>query len=191
MFLDGDLNADPTVSAGHLLISEPFLPDPNFERTVVLLCQHQDAAGTFGLVLNKPTSVYVYEATDLKSVREQLYIGGPVEQNTLHFVHSVPDLPNSTPLKDGLYWGGDLEHFQSLAEVGQVQAGQCRFFAGYSGWSAHQLAGEIEANSWIIARVSLADILAVDPAKLWAHILKEMGGKYRAYANFPEDPRLN
>ncbi len=76
MFLDGDLNSDPTVSVGHLLISEPFLPDPNFERTVVLLCQHQDTAGTFGLVLNKPTSVYVYEATDLKSIREKLFIGG-------------------------------------------------------------------------------------------------------------------
>jgi putative transcriptional regulator len=191
MFLEGDLNQDPTVSAGNLLISEPYLPDPNFERTVVLICQHEDATGTFGLVLNKPTSVGVHEATDLKAIQEPLFIGGPVEQNTLHFIHYSPDLKDSMSLQDGLCWGGDLEHFQFLAGSGQAAAANCRFFAGYSGWGAFQLAKEIEANSWIIARVDLSGILAIEPTKLWMHVLKKMGGKYRAFANFPEDPRLN
>ncbi len=191
MFLDENLNQDTTVCAGDLLISEPYLPDPNFERTVVLMCQHQEAVGSFGLVLNKPTRVQVYEATHLKSIRQSLFIGGPVEQNTLHFVHYLNEVKGSTHLKDGLHWGGDLSSLELMAELIQLGTAQCRFFAGYSGWGAHQLATEIRENSWIISRVDLTEILTVEPDKLWMHILKKMGGKYRVFANFPEDPRLN
>src|SRR3954471_2864846 len=71
---------------GRLLISEPFLPDPNFERTVVLLCDHNNE-GSFGFVLNKPSILKVSEVMQNINVDEIVFIGGPVQQDTLHFIH--------------------------------------------------------------------------------------------------------
>jgi len=191
MIFKDKLNASNTVSKGNILIAEPFLPDGNFERTVVLLCEHSEETGSFGLILNKPTSLVVNEAAEMFDIDQQLYIGGPVEQNTLHFIHTFSELKGSIPVKDGIYWGGDVEQLSHYNNLKQLNPSNCRFFVGYSGWAAYQLAGEIRQNSWIIYRESIAPLFSWPVDKMWQVILKSMGGKYRAYANFPEDPRLN
>ncbi|MFY7788571.1 MAG: YqgE/AlgH family protein, partial [Thermoflexibacteraceae bacterium] len=106
-------NSNLDVTRGHLLISEPFLPDKNFERSVVLVCEHQPTKGSFGLVLNKPTEMTVSDVVEVSSFEQTLYIGGPVEQNTLHFVHTLPEIPNAVPLRDGVFWGGDFNYIKS------------------------------------------------------------------------------
>ena len=45
---------------GHFLIANPVLPDPNFSRTVVLLCNHDDQ-GSFGLVINRSAPISAKE----------------------------------------------------------------------------------------------------------------------------------
>ncbi|HYE77643.1 MAG TPA: YqgE/AlgH family protein, partial [bacterium] len=83
-----------TLSPGTLLLAKPFLGDPNFERTVVLLCRYEPDEGAFGLVLNRTTNLTLpdvlpfYEGPALP-----LGVGGPVQHNTLHYIHRLPDLP--------------------------------------------------------------------------------------------------
>lgn len=192
MIFNDKLNASNTVAKGNILIAEPFLPDGNFERTVVLLCEHSEQNGSFGLILNKPTSLAVNEAIDMIDIDQKIYIGGPVEQNTLHFIHTFADLKGSIPIKDGIYWGGDIEQLSQYSNLRQLNSTNCRFFVGYSGWAPRQLASEIEQNSWIIYRDSISGLFTWSPdRRMWQSVLKNMGGKYKAYSNFPENPSLN
>src|SRR5688572_927271 len=91
---------------GTLLISEPFLFDPNFNRTVILLGEHNDD-GSVGFVLNRSLNITSDEVVpDLLSYKFPLFYGGPVEQNTLHFIHKCGKLiSGSQPITDGIFWG--------------------------------------------------------------------------------------
>ena len=177
---------------GSLLISEPFLPDPNFERTVVLLCEHNED-GSFGFVLNKPSQVSVSEIMDeLEGVDSTVYVGGPVEQNTLHFIHRSAELEGGTPVGVGIYWGGNFEQLSVMAAEGLVNPDDFRFFAGYSGWSEGQLEDEIKENSWIVTPPPDTSLIFDSPVNsLWKSVLKQLGGRFNVYSNYPTDPRLN
>ncbi|MEQ6119243.1 YqgE/AlgH family protein [Reichenbachiella sp. MALMAid0571] len=178
---------------GDLLISEPFLPDPNFERTVILLCEH-DEHGSFGFVLNKQSTVEFQEVIEGGAdFSEKLFIGGPVQQDTLHFIHRAPDqMESGKEIVNGIYWGGDFERLLSLINTKQLNVADYRFFLGYSGWSEGQLENELKAKSWIVYKQPTAEkLFDLDPEKLWKEALKELGGKFKMFSNYPEDPRLN
>lgn len=178
---------------GDLLISEPFLPDPNFERTVILLCEHNEE-GSFGFVLNKPSLLkYNDVVEEAKEFDETLYVGGPVQQDTLHFVHREGNqIEGSLELVNGIYWGGNFEQLQIMIDSKQIHAPDYKFFIGYSGWGSGQLEAELKEKTWIISNQArpnqVFDITAED---LWKTVLNEMGGKYRMISNYPIDPRLN
>ncbi|MFC6223247.1 YqgE/AlgH family protein [Hymenobacter artigasi] len=181
---------------GTLLISKPFLGDPNFERSVVLLCRDEPADGSFGLVLNRLTSLVLDDVLDLPpeataAAMVPIYVGGPVEPNTLHYLHRRADLPGATDLGQGVYWGGDFETLLGLLGSGAIEAGDVRLFAGYSGWSAGQLAGEMEGQSWIRHPASAGKVFTLASDAFWREILREKGGKFKVLANYPVDPRLN
>lgn len=177
---------------GRLLISEPFLPDPNFERTVVLLCEHNEE-GSFGFVLNKPAIVKVSEVMDeLKSFEHQIFIGGPVQQDTLHFIHRNPEIESGTEVRTNMFWGGNFETVLFLAETKQLNPQNIRFFLGYSGWSAGQLDEELEQDSWIVCDYVTEDLMfETNPNDMWRKALGNMGGRFSVYANYPVDPNLN
>jgi putative transcriptional regulator len=184
-------NKDFNIESGYVLISEPFLPDPNFERSVVLICEHNSQSGSFGLILNRGTDVNVGDLIDLEAINNPLFIGGPVEQNTLHFIHKFHALDGAIHLGNEVYWGGNFEQLRVYAESGMVHNDNSRFFMGYSGWGKKQMEKEVEQNSWIICQIDLNMIFETPPEALWREILKSMGGKYRVFSNFPDDPRLN
>jgi putative transcriptional regulator len=177
---------------GRLLISEPFLPDPNFERTVVLLCEHNEE-GSFGFVLNKPSLIKVNEVMeDIKNLEEQVFVGGPVQQDTLHFIHRNKAMENTTMILEGIYWGGTIESLLFLADTGQLSGNDVRFFLGYSGWGPGQLEAELEEESWIVCDYVTQDLLfETDPKMMWKKALDNMGGRFSVYSNYPVDPRLN
>lgn len=178
---------------GDLLISEPYLPDPNFERTVVLICEH-DENGTVGFVLNKPATIGLGEAVeDLSHVDADLFVGGPVQQDTLHFLHRSEFLKNKANLvSDQIYWGGDFEKLSSLSNTGQIDSKDIRFFIGYSGWSEGQLNSELKEKSWIVFQNASSPLIFDTPSEnLWKHVLQQMGGKFKLISNYPADPRLN
>lgn len=182
-----------SVSNGDLLISEPYLPDPNFERTVILICEHNEE-GSFGFVLNKPSLLKLEDVLDeVQGFDTTLYTGGPVQQNTLHFIHKTQGLfSDFREIKEGVYWGGNFDELLSFINIRKINPDDFRFFIGYSGWGAKQLEDELEENSWIVYKNATPEqIFGMSPDNLWRSVLKSMGGEYRAMSNYPIDPRLN
>lgn len=178
---------------GDLLISEPFLPDSNFKRTVILICEHNEYR-TFGFVLNKITHYVFGEFMDINAnFDEKIFLGGPVQQNTLHFIHRVPELFESKKeIIDGIYWGGEFDNLLSLINTKQINSNDIRFFLGYSSWSEGQLEEELKAKSWIVyKKITRKKVFDVSPESLWKQVLSEMGGKFKIFANYPVDPSLN
>ena len=145
----------PEVKRGSILISEPFLNDPNFDRTVVLICEH-DENGTFGLILNKTVEIKLEDVLeDFEGLDKQLMIGGPVQQNTLHYIHKLGDeLPESKEIAPGIFWGGDFDILKTMLKEHLIDMNKIKFFLGYSGWDVGQLDNEIEEKSWFVADLS-------------------------------------
>lgn len=177
---------------GRLLISEPFLPDPNFERTVVLLCEHNDE-GSFGFVLNKPSILKVNEVMEeIGVVDNMVFVGGPVQQDTLHFISRAIGATNAVEITDNIYWGGDFENLVTLTDTKQLLPADIRFFLGYSGWGPGQLDAELDQDSWIVCDYVTNQLLFDTPPELlWRKALDNMGGRYSVISNYPLDPRMN
>src|SRR5882757_9272848 len=177
---------------GRILVSEPYLPDPNFERTIILLCEHNED-GSFGFVLNKMSEADVHEIlNEIKNYDGKVYIGGPVQQDTLHFIHRHPELDDAVEIAEGIFWGGNFEKLVLLLQTRQIGPEDVKFFIGYSGWSEGQLDEEMEADSWIVSdKVTEELIFETNPKIMWQKVLKNMGGRFSVYSNHPADPRLN
>ena len=79
---------------GKVLISEPFLCDYIFGRSVILLVDHtQD--GSMGLVLNKPLPISLNDIINGLELAEDipLYQGGPISMDTLFYLHTLEGIP--------------------------------------------------------------------------------------------------
>lgn len=186
---------DPEVdlSPGTLLISAPMMQDPNFRRTVVLLCEHRQGEGTFGLTLNRELDVQLGDVLeDFVAYNPSLYLGGPVQRETLHYLHRrSDDIPGGVELPGNVTWGGNFETVQQLAKGGEASDDDLRFFLGYAGWAPGQLEAELDEEAWITAPNAVDLVFDTDPDALWRTILRRMGGQYAVLANFPDDPRMN
>jgi putative transcriptional regulator len=182
---------------GTLLISQPFLNDPNFERSVILLCRDEPADGSFGLVLNKQTQLTLGQVLELPlgdvspAAGLPLYLGGPVQPDTLHYLHRRADVPGATDLGQDVYWGGDFDVLLGLLQSGELTGEDVRLFVGYSGWSEGQLAGEMQEEVWIKHPASAGKVFTLASDAFWQEILREKGGRFRMLSNYPIDPRLN
>ena len=178
---------------GIVLLSEPFLEDDNFGRAVILISEVNEN-GCVGFVLNKPVKEMTIESLldDVGFDDTIVFLGGPVEQDLLHFIYcSKTPFSNSLKIAGDLYLGGDLDKLKSLIQLGQVDQSSVRFFVGYSGWESGQLENELAEGSWVVTQVKSGEILSYEPEHLWRDILKSMGGKYQMMSNYPTDPRLN
>ena len=181
------------IKAGSILISEPFLPDPNFSRSVVLLTEH-NIHGSFGFVLNQPTEHSVNRVMEeLVHVNHSLYQGGPVELESFHYLHTYGHIDKSLEIGDGVHWSGDFEQVYSGIQDGSLSADQFRFFIGYSGWAAGQLEAELAEKSWIIGDFNAKYLFddTIEDAELWKHAIRDKGGNFSLLANSPENPSLN
>ena len=181
---------EPT--AGILLIAEPFLKDPNFMRTVILLCDHQ-TDGSFGFVINRH---YEHTLNELMNDMDQLvlpvFYGGPVQMDTIHFLHQYPHkIPGSHEVQKGIYWGGDFETAISLLQEGSIDKNKIRFFIGYSGWSDGQLTNELKEKSWLTVEANRTIVFHKEADEIWKESLKLLGGDYEQLVNYPIDPQLN
>ncbi len=179
-------------SKGKILIAEPFLKGPYFGRSIVLLTEFGEQ-GAVGFVLNKPSNVYPDEVIDdILSFKGELYIGGPVASDTLHFIHTLGDkLPGSVRVTENIYWGGDFDTLKNLINSDIATYKQVKFFAGYSGWSPGQLEGEIKERSWIVTEVKDAVIMDDNIDNIWEQILNGLGGVFKTWTKFPNDPNQN
>jgi putative transcriptional regulator len=184
-------NIPPAV--GRLLISEPFMSDPNFKRSVILLTEyHQD--GSVGFVLNHQSDNLLGDLLPDVSYSEiPVYSGGPVAEDTLHFIHRCPEkIAGGLEIWSGIYWGGDFETVKGLINNYQLKTDEIKFFTGYSGWTAGQLEEELQEDTWIVTNKFNPDtIFAEAEHNLWKQVVISMGQRYAHIANFPENPTLN
>jgi len=184
-----------TISAatGRILISEPFMMDPNFKRSVIIITEYS-VDGAMGFVLNHQGEYLLGDIIPDISYSEMLvFDGGPVATNTLHFIHRCPDkIDDGIPIAPGVFWGGNFEQVKKLVSSYQLNDNEIKFFAGYSGWTPKQLDDEILADSWIVSdNFKPEELFSNDEQNLWKDVVKALGNRYAHIANFPENPALN
>lgn len=177
---------------GRVLISEPFLEDDYFTKSVVLLCDHNEE-GSFGFVLNNYIDQSMSEIVeDFPEFDGKVSIGGPVETNLLFFIHNRPDIiKDSIPITDKIFMGGDFDLVKEKIIAGELTANDIKFFLGYSGWGVGQLDEEIEKNGWFVANVGVDTIMHYTQLDMWQKILEHMSFKHKVIATFPNNPNLN
>ena len=179
-------------SRGKILISEPFLRDATFGRSVILLVDHTEE-GTMGLVINKQLPLLLNDViTEFKYLDEiPLYKGGPVATDTLFYLHTLEKIPGSIPVSKGLFLNGDFEEIKKYILQGNKVNECIRFFLGYSGWECEQLIQEIKENTWIIAKEDPSYLLDGEVKDMWKNALGKLGSKYETWSRFPQVPSLN
>lgn len=180
------------ITAGSILIADPFLKDPNFLRTTVFLCEHQEE-GSFGFVLNRKHKVAIGELIEeLEGCNYPVYYGGPVQMNSVHFLHQRPDIvTGGLEIIDGIFWGGNFEEVTTLIKNKIITQHQIRFFIGYSGWSEGQLENEMKEKSWLITDGNRKLVFHRNTDLIWKDALQQLGGEYTQLINYPIDPQLN
>ncbi len=180
------------IAAGKLLIADPFLRDNNFKRTVVFMCEHKED-GSFGFVLNRKHDQLLGDLLQgFESSTFPVYYGGPVQLDTLHFLHQCPQLiPGGVEVIDGIYWGGEFEAVLDMLTAKKLSNNNIRFFIGYSGWTNGQLEEEMNIKSWITTDATKALIFPENTSDTWKDALKQLGGEYVQMINYPSDPQLN
>ena len=177
---------------GQLLLDSGQLRGSFFQRTVVLICQH-DAEGAFGLVLNRTTGNKVGEmiVADLPEVLKgfPLYLGGPVQPSALSFLHSDAFIPEANVMPN-LSLGHSLDDLVELGDSFSPER-KVKMFAGYAGWSPGQLEDEMKRKAWLTYPASLELVFDTEPEEMWQTILYRKGWKYKLLAQSPEDLSSN
>ena len=177
---------------GQLLLDSGQLRGSFFQRTVVLICQH-DAEGAFGLVLNRATGNSVGEmiVADLPDALKgcPLYLGGPVQPSALSFLHSDAFVADANVMPN-LSLGHSVDELVELGEAFSATR-KIKLFAGYAGWSPGQLEDEMKRKAWLKHPASLELVFDTAPAQLWEEILRRKGGLFRVLAQSPEDLSQN
>ena len=178
---------------GKLLISDPFLDEDYFRRSVVYLCEH-NIDGSFGFVVNNFISINLNELDEsLPKVEAQISLGGPMEVNSLYFIHRFGDqIQNSAEISDGVFLGGDFQQLSNKIVEDQSNISKVRFIIGYAGWKRKQLKEEIKNNAWIVKELSSPLQLFESQSRLsWKRVMFDLGGKYKIMSKFPLTPMNN
>ncbi len=185
----------PDYGKGSFLIANPVLPDPNFSRTVVLLCNHNEE-GSFGLVVNRAAEVNakeVFPDSDmLKTYDRGIFIGGPVSQSQVFYlVRFQEEVEGLDAVCEGVQMGMSWDTLEELFPRLEDPNNDLRFYLGYSGWSAGQLAGEMDQRSWLVHGATQNHVFTQGAERLWHQVVRSMGKEYEYLLTAPVDPRLN
>jgi putative transcriptional regulator len=183
------------VGPGTFLIANPTLGDPNFVRTVVLLCEHNDK-GSMGLVINRPSEIRLVDAlgdaSPLPPPEEILYLGGPVQRDALLVLHrAAKAIPGAQAIRDGISLGGDMQTLLDLLASKRQTGDRVRVYAGYAGWGEGQLDEELGTGSWIVCPAKGHFVFDAEPDTLWEEIIRSLGSEYAYLMSMPVDPRVN
>lgn len=173
---------------GHLLIAAPWLPDPNFAHSVVLIVRHDDDA-VVGLVLNSPLEITVKEACQgqveaAEEIDAPIHKGGPCE-GPLMVLHGA-STDEGDEVVEGIRFTAKREQIEQLMRDGVTPI---KYFANYSGWDSGQLEREIAEGSWVLADATAAEVFANDEQqweKLRMRVTLGIDPK-----SMPKDPSTN
>ncbi len=200
-----DREMTPGSMRSKLLVATPTLDGSFFERTVILLLDHDDD-GALGLIVNRPDDLDLADALPAWAERARppalVFVGGPVQPNGaigLGRLELGPAGGNEDPdggssVIDGFaavgFFGlGTVDLERRPDELGAVA--EIRLFAGHAGWGPGQLEGEIAEGSWWVCESVADDAFSADPTSLWHAVLARQPGRLRLFALFPDDPSAN
>jgi putative transcriptional regulator len=178
---------------GKLLISPKILlEDVYFNKSVILVVDHKDS-GSLGFIINKKLKYNLSDVVTEVKVTFPVYLGGPVEQDNLFFIHNCSNLiPNGKLINDNLFWGGDFKKAIILINENKINNKNICFYFGYTGWSSGQLDLEIKNNLWLSKDNSFKSKIIIKGKKsLWKDYMISFGGDYLIWANSPDNPYLN
>lgn len=186
--------------AGRLLVATPELGDGTFDRSVVLLLDH-DESGALGVVINRPTPVDVADVLptwhQLASEPGVLFQGGPVALDSALGLAVVPHTDDDA---EPLGWRRvvgrlGLVDLDTPPEVLGAEVSRLRIFAGYAGWGAGQLEDELVHGAWYVVPAdpggSFDDAFSATPDRLWRAVLRRQGGDLAMVSTYLDDPSLN
>jgi putative transcriptional regulator len=182
---------------GRLLLATPPLEDPNFDRTVIYVLEHQEE-GALGLVLNRPSPEELGDAlsawASLQTVPSLVFVGGPVEPDALIAIARMRDPVDTSVDPEYLApLSGDLASADLAADPDDVMPSisALRVFRGYAGWGPGQLEGEIEAGAWLVLDPDPGDLFTEEPDELWRTVLRRQPGRLAWLATAPDDLNAN
>ncbi|MCX4700362.1 YqgE/AlgH family protein [Streptomyces sp. NBC_01352] len=182
---------------GRLLVATPALADPNFDRAVVLLLDH-DEEGSLGVVLNRPTPVDVGDIlegwAELAGEPGVVFQGGPVSLDSALGVAVIPGgaSVDGAPLGWRRVHGAiGLVDLEAPPELLASALGSLRIFAGYAGWGPGQLEDELVEGAWYVVESEPGDVSSPAPERLWREVLRRQRNELAMVATYPDDPSLN
>lgn len=193
---------DARMLIGKLLVASPILVDPNFARTVVLVCKH-DATGAVGLVLNRPLVTPVGPHIREWGLRladpDVVFAGGPVEPDAA-LVLWAARRPFAADASAGEQWlmqplpglfVTNLDLLDEAAADSSLSVERARIFSGYAGWGAGQLESELLDEGWFVVDAAGGDAFVADATSMWAAVLRRQRNELSMFATFPDDPTRN
>lgn len=181
---------------GSLLVAAPQLLDKNFRRSVVFIIHHR-AEGTLGVILNRPSEIAVHDVLPQwgphASEPQSLFVGGPVEQRTAICLTALRASEDISQIDGVIGVRGPVGLVDLEADPDELvpRTRGLRFFAGYAGWDADQLAGEIDRGDWLIFPALPDDVIAEQGSELWGQVLRRQGPPTAYLATHPGDVKLN
>lgn len=180
------------VQKGDFLLSEPFLQDENFSRSVIYLCDHNEE-GSFGFTLTDTLIVDIKSLGDhFPDVPVTIGFGGPVERGQLYFIHANKELDGAISISNNMFLGGSFSQLVASLNEGEIASESVRMFIGYTGWGPNQLNEELAQKTWIVMRPPTEEtILTPSDETLWKDLIKSLGGKYAKMAEYPANPSDN
>jgi putative transcriptional regulator len=183
------------ITTGTFLVASPLLQDPNFVRTVVLMCEHSDE-GSWGLVVNRRTDLTYGELLDdlpFPAASEgAVFWGGPCEPSRMQVLHRLRrELPHEMEICREIRLGIDADTFRDVVAHSLLPGEALHAYVGHAGWGAGQLAAELELGSWITCSAEPDIVFDTPPDEIWDSVLKSLGSPYSRLTSMPVDPRVN
>ena len=178
-------------SRGKILISEPFLRDATFGRSVVLLIDHTEE-GSMADYQQTTADICQRHYQRIQVYRKYTFIQRrTIATDTLFYLHTLADIPGAIPISKGLYLNGDFDEIKKYILQGNKVDRYIRFFLGYSGWESEQLSTELKENTWLVSKEENAYLMNGDTKDMWKQALEKLGSKYETWSRFPQVPTFN
>jgi putative transcriptional regulator len=177
------------IRVGSVMIAKPFWHDENYNRSVILLLEH-DRNGSAGLIVNKPSTLSIHDALPELNILYPLYFGGPSEIKTVSYIHNNSKVPDAIYLGNELFWGGDYDSVVDMVANKKFNIRCVKFCAGFVHWAPGQLEEEIHEEKWWLDEIIPHELFNTPAADLWAYKLISSGHVYGLLNDIP-DPERN
>ena len=186
-----DFNSRINLKKGYLLVAQPFLIDSYFNRSVILICDH-NKNGTIGLQVNKPLKSNLKSIISKTLIDQKAFLGGPVDKNIFFLHKKYFSTDESIKINNDLFFSKNIDYIENLILNKKIQENQFKLFIGYSGWNSGQLEEELNENSWIvIPKFDINIIFSKDYKNIWKKVLNNSNKIHKMFSNYPINPRLN